>query len=1224
MFVLDDAVVFSVSDLKTAMRCEFGLLHRLDVAMGLAEPAPAADPMRERVAHLNAEHAQRVLAEFQASYGTIATGEPISQWDRQGLVRQHEHTLATVRDHAPVLAGAGLFDGRCYGRADFLVSEADSSRYTVITATIARRAQPTAVLQAAAYADQLDRAGVALSAHIRLHLGTGKISSHPLRPALAVLREHRSRAERLLDIHAGSEQAQPWGDPQVQACGRCPACQAAMEQARDVRLVWGLRRSHQQALSRAGITTVDQLAAGDQPVPQVHPNILHRLRTQARMQVEAERSEAAGGRTISARVHSVAVLDRIPAPDQGDVFFDFEGDPMWTDADRSHWGLEYLFGLMEAPTSTSTGQYRAFWAHDRAGEKQALVDFLDYLRQRRAQHPNMHVYHYAFYEPATLRKLADRHRIGQQHVADLLDDGVFVDLYEIVKHGVHVSQRSYSIKKLEPLYMGDRLRDATGVTSGGDSVLAYSQACAQRDAGDQQAWLARLADLAEYNAYDCLSTLGLRDWLLQQRSAVHARQLDSALADAAAALGGRPVEPAQAVASDADSDMPAPGADSGAGAPAPAGLLDHDRPTPEHRRLAGELLARSDLASDPAAAAVAAALGYHDAEADTYWRAHYERLDALATLGAERRDVFQVHRAQPGAWQVSERGKLRRMLRVEGRLGAGSTIAEDATVFCVYDTPLPFGMRSPVAGGRAASYGTLKRRGSTPDGEDWLELWERPGPGVNEHAHVPVLVTAGPPPPAGPLIGALCDVAQSLLGQHPPSGRAGLALARRSRPSVVPRASDATDQAQAVLAAVLASDSYVAVQGPPGTGKTTLAARVISDLVRIHGWRVGIVAQSHAVVEQLLHRVIDAGVPPRQVGKRGCHHSTDPDWQVLNGYGPAAFLAAAGGSADASVPGGQGNEPSHPRPGCVLGGTAWDFCNTGRVARDALDLLVIEEAGQFSLANTIAVSVSTSRLLLIGDPQQLPQVSQGAHPVRVDRSALAWLAEGESLLPPELGLVLPRSWRLHPALCTAVSTLSYNGTLTSSEVAAARNLADLAPGVHVVDVDHHGNSVVSGEESAEVLAQVTALLGRAWTDGGTERPLTAADIMVVAAYNAQVQRIRADLDRVGLAQVRVGTVDKFQGAQAAVALISLAASTAADAPRGARFLLSRNRINVAISRAQWAAIIVRSPALVRHVPADDGALAELGAFIDLTHAAHELPAMTGRPLPAEDQPTRTT
>jgi uncharacterized protein len=415
---------------------------------------------------------------------------------------------------------------------------------------------------------------------------------------------------------------------------------------------------------------------------------------------------------------------------------------------------------------------------------------------------------------------------------------------------------------------------------------------------------------------------------------------------------------------------------------------------------------------------------------------------------------------------------------------------------------------------------------------------------------------------------ALLDI----LLRRPPRTRSGATLPRTG------------ETAKDIAAALLDLDSsYVAVHGPPGTGKTYTGAQVIAGLVGEHGWRIGVVAQSHAVVENLLGCAIDAGADPLRVAKKR-YDRDDVRWQQITEQEYAGFIAGT--------------------PGCVIGGTAWDFANPNRVPSGSLDLLVIDEAGQFCLANTIAVAPAAANLLLLGDPQQLPQVSQGTHPEPVDGSALGWLVEDHRTLPAERGYFLDRTHRMHPAVCEPVSALAYEGRLHSyDEITAARRLDGYPPGVHVVEVRHEGNATESPEEADAIVTQIETLVGSPWTDENGSRPLTAADMLALAPYNAQVVLLRQRLAAAGLGDVRVGTVDKFQGAQAPVVFISMTASSVEDIPRGIPFLLNRNRLNVAISRAQYAAVIVRAEALTDYLPAAPAGLVELGAFLALTASA---------------------
>ena len=391
----------------------------------------------------------------------------------------------------------------------------------------------------------------------------------------------------------------------------------------------------------------------------------------------------------------------------------------------------------------------------------------------------------------------------------------------------------------------------------------------------------------------------------------------------------------------------------------------------------------------------------------------------------------------------------------------------------------------------------------------------------------------------------------------------------------------------AVHAAVRALDhSYVAVQGPPGAGKTFLASHVIARLVA-EGAKVGVVAQSHAVIENLMLACCarDGFDVSRAVRLRGKSVTPDAPWSEVSDSELVELISGAGG--------------------LLFGGTVWDYVSERRVPAGSLDVLVVDEAGQFSLTNTVAAARAARSVLLLGDPQQLPQVSTGVHPYPVDVSALGWLSDGAAALDPRFGYFLGESWRMDSALCERVSWLSYDGALASAAATAGRALQGVAPGVVSYPVEHAGCSVRSVQEAQAVVDCVRELLGREWVPaaGAEPRPLAAEDCIVVAAYNAQVDCVREALIATGLADssgagVRVGTVDKFQGQEAAVVLVSLASSRV-DSGRGAGFVLSPNRLNVAVSRGQWQAVLVHSPWVARSVPQDVEEVLALSGFAGL-------------------------
>ncbi|GAA1829840.1 TM0106 family RecB-like putative nuclease [Agromyces salentinus] len=1202
MYLVDGMVVTSASDLKKASECEFAFLRALDAKLGRIEAVPdPEDAMLERSGRMGDEHELRVLERYREQFGAgVVEIERPSVRDADAIAAAVAATNAAFAAGAPVVFQATFADDGFIGFADFIVRQADG-RYLVQDSKLARRAKVTALLQLAAYAQQLHRIGVPCADTVELLLGDGTTSTHRLDDILPVYGLRRARLEQIIDERLADTGPVAWGDPRYGLDGRCPTCDLEVQAHRDVLLVAGLRVTQRPALAEAGITRIDALVASDGPVPGVLDNTLANLRLQARLQLEAEAAQfaadAAGGRSPDdpplpppVALRDAASLSAIPEPDAGDLFFDFEGDPLYTEGPAKEWGIDYLFGMVDVDE-----QFTPLWAHSFAEEKVALERFLDLVALRRAAHPEMHIYHYANYERAHLLAIAARHGVREAEVDQLLSDGVFVDLYPIVKRAVRIGSRSYSIKKLEPLYMGTELREAE-VKSGGDSILEYVRArdLASSGATDPATGLSGQAaaqhildDLADYNRYDCVSTLRLRDWLLGlARGAGIPSVPESQLVEAAKAEG-KVYEPS------------------------PIALhLQH---------LAGPRDDPDRDADHTALALAAAAIDYHDREAKSFWWAHFFRLEQPIEGWEEQRDVIVVDPAASAVVQpwFREEGQQvdRRHVRLRGRIAPGSRFSVGASVFVLYDFPAPFARRAARPGSR------------TPNPVQIVEVLDD-GVVVEERAvagdlwsTMPVAVVPGPPPHAGRQKDAIAAWAEQVARTWPrwPANPA-VDILRRIEPrtrdglglrSIGALAAD-LDYVGAVVAGVRhLDDSYLAVQGPPGTGKTYVASHVIATLVAQHGWKVGVVAQSHAVVENVLDATIRAGLAPDLVGKapKDDGEPFDHEYTRLDKRrnGIAQFAEA------------------HATTGFVVGGTAWDFANADRVPRGSLDLLVIDEAGQFSLASTIAASVSARNLLLLGDPQQLPQVSQGIHLEPVDTSALGWIADGHDVLPPELGIFLAESRRMHPAVAAPVSRLSYEGELHSHEVASTRSLDGVHPGLVPVPVLHEGNTVASGEEAAVVVEVVADLLGRHWVDptdpdaaGG--RPLEECDLIVVTPYNAQLTLVRRALDEAGYHDVPVGTVDKFQGQEAAVAIVSLAASSATSAPRGVEFLLLKNRLNVAISRAKWAAYLLFSPGLLDALPYTPAGVAQLSAFVRLVGASRPALPRPGGVHPGGAQP----
>ena len=1110
--------LYSPRDVLAVLECEHRLKLEHAAARGLiTRPPPGEDATLDLVKTHGLRHERAVLEGLRGRFDVVTIDIP--GHDDGALLDAAAATQAAMDAGVAVIyQGVLLVDG-FLGYADFLLGVEPTTgeplgRYEPVDTKLARHAKPAALLQLACYADALVRSGRPTPTLVHLWLGDGSREAVPAADVLPLAREYRARV--LDELRADPVAPQPlWGDARV-ACGTCrweTHCADGRRAARDLSLVAGMRGDQISRLRGAGVSTVDALAVADdgRRPPSMGIDTWTRLQAQSALQVAG----AAAGSPLH-EVFDPAGLAQLPEPDGGDLYYDIEGDPF---AEHGS-GLEYLHGMVD-----SAEDFTAFWAHSRPAEKYAFEQVVDTFTAAARAHPGMHVYHYAPYERTALTTLAARHATREDEVDQLLREGRLVDLYAVVRKSVRVSTESYSIKKLEPLYMGAELREGD-VTNAGDSIVEYENAVASRASGDGAQADALLEAIRDYNKYDCVSTHRLHRWLLSLRP-------------------GSPTAPPIA-------DVPV------------------ERELPATEELAERLRARvPDTDRSPeqqATALLAAALGYHQRNQKTFWWEHFDRLRRPVEELADDDCVVVLGQPTASGWdKVKPKRTFSRTVTA-----ATATPPEDVQAitrggaFVVYGPPVPDALAPSADSDRAAHPGLVGIEAA--DGT--VRLVERAPTGNAGWAQLPVALTPGAPPSAKSLEAVLCALGERLLGDGPPEAAWFRLLTRRGPDSPMPRTGDPIADITAAVAAL--EDGVLAVQGPPGTGKTYVGSRVIAALAA-RGWRIGVTAQGHTTVENLLRPVVELGATVAKEPR-----DDDAPWHTPKKLGD--WMAEQAG-------------------GYVVGGTAWTFARPS-VREHPLDLMVVDEAGQFSVPDAVVTGSAARRLLLLGDPQQLPQVSQGQHPEPVDVSALGHLLGAQALIPASHGYLLDTTWRMRPEVCAPVSALQYEGRLHSHPQCLQRTVAGIDPGVQLVPVDHHDNRTRSDEEVTAVIALLHRVMGRRWTDvEQPARPLGQGDILVVAPFNRQVSALRHGLHGAGFDEVQVGTVDKFQGREAAVVIISMTTSSGEDLHRGVEFLLSRNRLNVALSRAMHTVYLVHSPLLRRITPASTPGLRALGAFL---------------------------
>lgn len=587
------------------------------------------------------------------------------------------------------------------------------------------------------------------------------------------------------------------------------------------------------------------------------------------------------------------------------------------------------------------------------------------------------------------------------------------------------------------------------------------------------------------------------------------------------------------------------------------------------------------------AALTAALLGYPRREQQTAWWAHIDRLTHPPADWAVEPGVMVADSAAVDTkWHIGPGDTVRRFLRLTGRL-VGPGLAPGTTVCVIYEAA----GRAPRAV-RGCGTATVLGCAVDTDSADIVRLEETLAAGTEPHDKLPVALAPALPEPPAAASDAMEDIGRQLLISLPAVPATPLFdLLTRRPPRLTataveaggPQLPPAGDDPRAAITAALRDldRSYLAVQAPTGTGRTAILADVLATLVTEDNWRIGVVAPTAAPVENLLDAVVRAGVLPELVAKSDSV-AVAPEWLILEADRYPRFLANA-------------------IRGCVVGGTPADFTDPRRIPRDALDLLVIADANAFPLATAAAVSVSARNLLLTGDPAARYDPDPGPHPEPVHTPTLTWPSSGHVTLPDTHGYFLGRTRRLHPRLSEALSPLYFDGRLGAYPPPAEPFADAVETGIATVMVDHHSNSTASDAEAREVLHQIRDMLGQRWDDGTGPRFLQPHDIVVVSPYRAQVGRIRNLLAGARFEEVLVGTPDLLRGREAAVVLLSLAASSPEDSPVPVGALLSPALVHDAVGRARRRAVVIRSPLLTEFLPETLGELANISRFVRLSN-----------------------
>lgn len=1069
--------LFSPSDLITFLGCRHATF--LDFKYFHKEiPPPGRSKSNQFLQKEGSKHEKNYLHWLRSQNKKI-----IEIPESPSLKKSINLTKEALKSGADIIYQAHLHNEFWHGYADFLIridapSSLGSYSYQVIDTKLTKSPEPKHIIQLCAYTELLGNLQNFDPKQMVLVVGDNQQHSFVYKDFEFYYKIIKNNFEK----YAQSPPSQSYPEP----CEHCKLCRWQERcnkqwQADDhLSLVANIKRSEIDHLNKAGIQTVSALSdlADNTLVEEINPQVLKRLKAQARLQIYKQHTGKEKYEILMPI--SGKGFERLPLPDEGDLFFDMEGDPLYPQ------GLEYLFGIYFQKDNKWV--FRAFWAHDHQEEENKFKCFMSFLTKHLEHFPNAHIYHYNHYENTALKRLACRYGTCEDQLDNLLRERKFVDLYKVVRESILISESSYSIKDLEAFYMNKR---SSVVKTAMDSIDIYHQWLITRD-------YQLLEEIEKYNQIDCISASKLRDWLIsiKPRDTCWFKKEEEA-------------KKTKSISSSKHEDR-------------------------EIRYKHYQKLLKSKINNPDLSERLINLLEYHNREAKPqYWsiydrqdKFNYEIIEDPECIGnltlveepvPEKRSLIYTYRfpSQEFKLQVGDD-----VLNTESTKGAGKIIELDEEQNLIKIK--------------------LGKNNKLPENLSIGSNWPMKTKSLRE---------------------ALYRVADDVVNA---TNRylAVLDILIKNLPRIHNKAPgqpiiSSNNLQDEILKAINSLDnSYLFIQGPPGTGKTYTSSHIIVELIKLNK-KIGVSSNSHKAIHNLLNKIEKVALAAG-IHFNGIKRSHD-DKNTYNGK----FIKSD-------------SKKDHMPSDCSLYAGTVRFFAEKFFETNPVDYLFIDEAGQVCVANVVAMGTATKNIILIGDQMQLAQPMKGIHPGDSGLSILDFLLGDHATVSPSQGVFLKETYRMRPRICNFISKAFYEERLSAHPSVYQYELSfdkiNLpTEGICIIPVSHEGCSQKSVEEGQIITSLYQTLLQQKLkVDDKIERKLTSPDILVVSPYNIQVNYLRSILPE----GAQVGTIDKFQGQEAAIVLVSMTTSSAEDLPRNIEFLYSKNRLNVAISRARCLTIVV--------------------------------------------------
>ena len=1161
--------IFAISELAAQ-------LEELTIRNKFTDKIPQKSELEKQLISDGKKHEENLIKSFNQSNEVVIIG---NYPEKERL----KETKNAMLNGASYIYQASLKNTEIKGSADVLKRIDEPSKlgdwsYIPIECKLSSKSKTTFIIQSCAYCDLLETYQGGKASYFELYLGGMNFEKFEIKKYWNWYSLLKKRYKKFIENFNEDIEIKlipgnhgKWTEYVTEK----------LKKDRDLILVAGMTQSQRVKLVKNNIKTIDEFA-GLKPNNKIFgskKDTLRNLYNQAQVQVKSRSLD--GKPNIEPRiwenlhVKEGKTKNLLPLRNDGDVWFDMEG---FNDSVKGK-KLEYLFGASYKKDGKI--EFEKWWAHDHSQECDAFEKWVTWIEERRIKFPKLHIYHYANYEKDAMRKLQQKHpnSFAVKIIDDWLREGLLVDLLPIVKNAIFLGEESYSIKKVEKLYKEER---KTVITNAADSVVAYQRFL---ESGEKKevSESPLLQNIEKYNRDDCESTEELHTFLielknkyeninlffeekLEKDSSEDKKNEDPTFYDSINQISDElfsriPKELRYLDKEDKFNEPNDPLMEKG-----PFGI------SWKSQRVLSQLLR------------------FHSKEAKNLWWRYFDR---------QKADIFELEKDSECIHEAifinkeKDNDKKCHLYNFKFEPFPNSKLRSD-----FLDGNLEMEIQQTGLSLRVQKLeedlGIISFKFQEKKCENWENDNKKKLNNYDQNSFVELPASDNGEikkflglPKNCSLFKKESDRGRTLIERLLPQAKNWVEtknsiseslkrlLEREGQEKLIKLNQNLkinnSDYPKQITDFIYSQDSTIlAIQGPPGTGKSSLISEVIIGLA-LKGKRIAISANSHPAIDNLLIKTQeisnDRSLNIRIVKSDGS--TSNSRTKKLREKSISTI-----------------NSKKITQEMLIVGGTAW--AHSVDEATNKYDVLVIEEAGQMSLANTAIISRCAKSIILVGDQQQLSQPIKAIHEFGGGLSALEYWMRNEKVVPNDLGIFLDKSWRMEPSITSIVSDLFYEGKLKSQPENKNNKIIWKNPvlsingsvipnqGFHFENVPHLNNSQTSIEEAAKIKEIVDELHCGKYEYFSKGKLLSGTiekkDILVIAPYNAQVNLLKNYLND----KARVSTVDKFQGQEAPIAIFSLTASTGDDAPRGLDFLLQPNRLNVAISRAKCLLIIVGS------------------------------------------------